>query len=102
MVRHLYLLGMLFLLLFSGGCSESQATSEDEEAPPTARGILKIDSADAEHLGIIVTPILHKEISDTKSAVGWLEAPQTAQHILRAPITGFVVASPERPFPKLG
>lgn len=85
------------------GCVRSE---HETEAEATTKAVvadrLSLTAEDRERLGILVAPVTTASIRTTKSAVGWFETVPAREAIVKAPLDGFVLAAPERTFPRQG
>lgn len=84
------------------GCSKPLSPAPQTEPLKNSSGSIKLNADDILRLGIEVAPVRLQPISATKSAVGWLEAAPATQHVVRAPVTGFAVATSDNGWPVLG
>ncbi len=95
-------LGVVTALTALVGCRESDEATTEDWRPTVERGALQLAPNEQHRLGIVVDPVRRETIAVTKSAIGWLQAPPAAQNVVRAPISGFVVAVPDHAWPVLG
>jgi cobalt-zinc-cadmium efflux system membrane fusion protein len=93
---------ILLALLVHAGCAQPTDRGDEDESLIKPNRDSQVAVIDTQRLGITTTPVVLQEILETKSAIGWLEAPEQSIQIIRAPMNGFVNPPPNNPLPELG
>ena len=90
-------------VLFAAGCGrESKSRDGAETSEPAAIGILRVAEETQEQLGLELRPARRREVLNTLTTTGWLEALPGHEVLVKAPVAGFVAAGSSEPLPKLG
>ena len=105
MTSHAWQLIFVSALLFAAcGCRnrKDEAEASSVEAPEVTPGVVQLDSAQQQRLGMVLASVRNETVHSTLPAVGWFMAPPAAEIVIRAPLTGFVMITPNQEWPMLG
>src|SRR5258708_33901388 len=91
----------LVLLCLAGCNREDKPTAQPEEHEPARAGVLHISEAVQKHIGLATQSAIRREVLDTLTVTGWLEAEPGREVTVKAPIAGFVTASTLQHLPHL-
>lgn len=90
-------------LLAMCGCHQTdEPGSPSVDSIPPTPGMIQLDTAKQERLGIVLTQVRGETIRTSVPAVGWLVAAPASETVIRAPVAGFVMAHPQQKWPTLG
>jgi Cu(I)/Ag(I) efflux system membrane fusion protein len=91
------------LLVGLAGCGpELQRAESEPELEPSAPGVVRVSQEMQEQLGLACHPAARRDVRDSLSVTGWLEAEPGTEVQVKAPIAGFVTAGSGQHLPRLG
>ena len=101
MFIHSRFVWILLVVVPTIGCDRLPSDVATALPRPSLPGVVTIDGADQERLGIETAPVQKRVAESKTSSVGWLELPPAGQTIVRAPVAGFLVISEANRWPEL-
>jgi len=89
--------------LWLAGCSrDSKPAVTAEPAGPAGSGVLRVSEEMQDQLGLVVREVARREVANSLTTTGWLEAMPDREATVKAPVAGFVTAGSGKSLPRLG
>jgi len=95
-------IGAAIVVCLAGCDRDTKSVVSEDKPEPVSPGIVRVSDEVQEQLGLKVQVADRREVLNTQTTTGWLEAPPGSEATLRAPLAGFIIEGSGQPLPRLG